>query len=80
MCVIICDTTSIIFIQNINKCFFFIVFDSYFSNLILNDLRFKIQENKIMDLIFVQNTGAAFSLLENYMTFLIVFSNTGFGF
>ena len=29
---------------------FFIVFDSYFSNLILNDLRFKIPENKIMDL------------------------------
>ena len=53
---------------------FFIVFDLYFSNLILNTLRFKTEENPILDLIFVQNTGAAFSLLENSTAFLIAFS------
>lgn len=53
---------------------FFICFDLYFSELILNDLRFKVQENGFVDLIFVQNTGAAFSILENYKLFLIVFS------
>ncbi|MBQ7764802.1 signal peptidase II [bacterium] len=53
---------------------FFIVFDLFFSELILNDLRFKIESNPIMDLIFVQNTGAAFSILENFQIFLIIFS------
>ena len=53
---------------------FFIAFDLYFSELILSSLRFKIQENKILDLIFVQNTGAAFSILENSKLFLIIFA------
>ena len=53
---------------------FFIVFDLFFSELILNDLRFKFESNPIMDLIFVQNTGAAFSILENFQIFLIIFS------
>ena len=53
---------------------FFIVFDWYFSGLILEELRFRIPENRFLDLIFVQNTGAAFSLLENYGLFLILFS------
>ena len=53
---------------------FFIVFDLYFSELILESLRFKMVDNPILDLIFVQNTGAAFSILENFQLFLIVFS------
>ena len=53
---------------------FFIAFDLYFSELILNDLRFKSTTNPVFDLIFVQNTGAAFSILENYINFLICFS------
>lgn len=53
---------------------FFIVFDFYFSNLIINSLRFTPQNNPLVDLIFVQNTGAAFSILENYTGFLISFA------
>lgn len=53
---------------------FFITFDLYFSELILNKLRFNFEPNPIFDLIFVQNTGAAFSILEDYKSFLIVFS------
>lgn len=53
---------------------FFIAFDLYFSELILDSLRFKIEENPILDLIYVKNTGAAFSILENSQLFLIVFS------
>ena len=53
---------------------FFIFFDLYFSNLILESLRFKHNENSLVDLIFVQNTGAAFSILENSGVFLISFA------
>lgn len=53
---------------------FFIIFDIYFSELILNSIRFTVSQNPILDLIFVQNTGAAFSILENSKLFLIVFS------
>ena len=53
---------------------FLIAFDLYFSGLILNSLRFKLEENPVFDLIFVQNTGAAFSILENSKAFLILFS------
>ena len=58
---------------------FFIAFDLYFSNLILTSLRFNISENPILDLIFVQNTGAAFSILENSKVFLIGFSTVALG-
>lgn len=53
---------------------FFIVFDLFFTELIINTLRFKPSENPVFDLIFVQNTGAAFSILENSKIFLIAFS------
>lgn len=53
---------------------FFIAFDLYFSELILSKLRFDFEPNPIFDLIFVQNTGAAFSILEDYKVFLIIFS------
>ena len=53
---------------------FFMVFDLYFSELILNELRHNFVPNPLFDLIFVQNTGAAFSILEDYKLFLIIFS------
>ena len=53
---------------------FFVSFDRYFSDLILNEIRFKVYCNSVIDLIFVQNTGAAFSILEDYKVFLIIFA------
>lgn len=53
---------------------FLIIFDMYFSGIILNSLRFKLENNPVFDLIFVQNTGAAFNILENSKLFLILFS------
>lgn len=65
-------TSKIIFF--LISVIFFIIFDVYFSTLIINDLRFKTPSNPIFDLIFVQNTGAAFNILENSKIFLIAFS------
>lgn len=53
---------------------FFIIFDIYFSELILSTLRYKTPKNPLFDIIFVQNTGAAFSILENSQLLLIIFS------
>lgn len=53
---------------------FFISFDLYFSELILNNFRFKIPKNNFLDLIFIQNTGAAFNIFENYKVFLVAFA------
>lgn len=52
---------------------FFMLFDFYFSNLLLNN-RFNIPSNQLIDIVFVQNTGAAFSLLENTPAILIIFA------
>ena len=52
---------------------FFMLFDFYFSNLLLNN-RFNIPSNQFIDIVFVQNTGAAFSLLENTPAILIIFA------
>ncbi len=52
---------------------FFIMFDCYFSNLILANMQ-NLPENPVLDLYFVQNTGAAFSILQNSKIFLILFS------
>lgn len=65
-------TSKIIYL--IFSILFFTVFDLYFSELILNDLRFKVPDNGLISLISVQNTGAAFSILENSRMFLILFS------
>ena len=53
---------------------FFIAFDLYFSELILESLRYKISENPVLDLIFVQNTGAAFSILNDHSWILLLVS------
>lgn len=52
---------------------FFIFFDCFFSNLAIDNLQI-LPINPVFDLTFVKNTGAAFSILENYKVFLIIFS------
>ena len=52
---------------------FFILFDSYFSNLLIKT-RLAVEENSLIDIVFVQNSGAAFSLLENAPLILILFA------
>ena len=52
---------------------FFIIFDIYFSNIMMNCVE-TMPSNPVFDLIFIQNTGAAFSILENSKIFLISFS------
>lgn len=52
---------------------FFIIFDVYFSNLILSNVE-NIPSNSFLELVFIQNTGAAFSILQNSRWFLILFS------
>ena len=54
---------------------FFTFLDFYFSSLIANYIYTKGSiQNSIFSLIYVKNTGAAFSILENETTILIVFS------
>lgn len=53
---------------------FFTIFDLYLSEKIIKHFRFQLPENNLFDLIFVQNTGAAFSIFENSRVFLIIFS------
>lgn len=54
---------------------FFCIVDFYFSNLIsfklLNGWHFS---NKIINLLYIENTGAAFSIMQNSTTFLIFLS------
>ena len=52
---------------------FFVMFDMYYSNVIMSNIE-NLPQNPVFDLIFVQNTGAAFSILENSKVFLITFS------
>ena len=52
---------------------FFILFDLFFSNEILKCIPV-IQQNPVFELVYVKNTGAAFSILQNARNFLIIFS------
>lgn len=52
---------------------FFIIFDMFFSNIMLQNLE-ELPENPVLDLIYVQNSGAAFSILQNSKIFLICFA------
>ena len=52
---------------------FFIFFDIYFSNAIIENIP-NFSQNSVFDLIFTKNTGAAFSILQNSKVFLISFS------
>ena len=58
----------------ITVCFFLFV-NLYFSNLLANKLASGWHySDKLINLLYVQNTGAAFSILQNSTTLLIVFS------
>lgn len=52
---------------------FFIAFDKYFSSILLNYTD-QLPQNPVLDLVSIQNYGAAFSILENSKIFLIAFS------
>ena len=52
---------------------FFVLFDEYFSNQILERI-YLIPENSLFDIVFVQNQGAAFNILQGSKIFLIGFS------
>jgi len=52
---------------------FFAVFDLFFSNILINS-RLNFSANEVFDIVFVQNTGAAFSILENAPVLLSVFA------
>lgn len=52
---------------------FFVLSDLFFSEVLI-DSRFNFVPNDIIDLVFVQNTGAAFSLLENAPILLSAFA------
>ena len=54
---------------------FFIAFDLFSSNAVYNNIE-ALPNNPILDLISVQNTGAAFSILQNSKIFLICFAIT----
>jgi len=52
---------------------FFIFFDLYLTNFAICNSEL-LPSNKIIDIVFVQNLGAAFSILEGAKLFLILFS------
>lgn len=64
-------TNKIIYL--ILSCLFFTYFNRYCSSAILSNIDL-FQPNQILDIIFVQNTGAAFNILEGSRLFLILFS------
>ena len=52
---------------------FFVLFDSYLTSIIINNTD-NLPPNPVFDLTFIQNTGAAFSILQDSKLFLIIFS------
>ena len=54
---------------------FFIIIDLFSSNIVY-DYVDKMPNNPFFDLIYVQNTGAAFSILQNSKFFLVSFAIT----
>ena len=56
---------------------FLILFDVFCSNVVMQNVD-KYKPNAILDLIYVQNTGAAFSILQGSKLFLILFSSFAF--
>lgn len=52
---------------------FFVFFDLFFSNQILQRVE-DFPKNPVFNLIYVQNTGAAFSILQDAKLFLVSFS------
>lgn len=56
---------------------FFIFFNFYISDIILNN-GFLLTENPVFDITFIQNQGAAFNIFNGYKVFLISFSFIAF--
>ena len=56
---------------------FFILFDFYFSDIILKT-GYKLANNPVFDITFIKNQGAAFNIFEGYRIFLITFSIIAF--
>lgn len=52
---------------------FFILFNSFLSDIILKN-GYKLENNPIFDITFIQNQGAAFNIFDGYKVFLITFS------
>ena len=52
---------------------FFTVFNFYFSDIIMKN-GFLLAENPVLDIVYLQNSGAAFNLFEGYKLFLIIFA------
>lgn len=57
---------------------FFVLTDFYFCGLILTS-GYKMPENPVFSLTFIQNDGAAFNILQNSRMFLILFSLAAIG-
>ena len=56
---------------------FFILLNFFFSDIILQN-GYKLTENPIFDITFIQNQGAAFNLFDGYKVFLVVFAILAF--
>jgi signal peptidase II len=57
---------------------FFIVFNFYFSDIILKN-GYLLPENPVFDITYIQNQGAAFNIFDGYKIFLIAFSAAALG-
>ena len=56
---------------------FFILLDFFFSDFILQN-GYKLAENPVFDITFIQNQGAAFNIFDGYKVFLIAFALLAF--
>lgn len=56
---------------------FFVLCNFYFSDIIINN-GYLLGENPVFDIIYLQNSGAAFNIFEGYKAFLIVFAFVAF--
>ena len=52
---------------------FFVLCNFYFSDMIINN-GYLLAENPVLDIMYLQNSGAAFNIFEGYKIFLIVFA------
>lgn len=58
---------------------FFILLNFFFSDIIMQN-GYKLTENPVFDITFIQNQGAAFNLFDGYKVFLVVFAILAFVF
>lgn len=56
---------------------FFVFFNFYFSDVILKN-GYMLAENPVLDIMYIQNSGAAFNMFDGYRIFLIIFSFIAF--